>query len=256
MESQYQLDASHSHTHMRATAPKASALARLPCLQHDAGAVGVVEIGNRRVMELAIEACHGHAARARSAAEARGSLQSSQIDVTGLSASVSDGSCDGGRERRETVDDGGKHQKRERQVCELAGQECKEARRLLSIVLGAQAVVHLPAEEVGASGEGQDLPRLVGGARGAIQRVLIVGHQVDGLAQAGVAQALRLLSVGGWQRGGVRHFMMVVAGVNNTHTSRVKGGFKDEPAKLIIQTPQRSGASPTSQTKGKACLTN
>lgn len=200
MESQYQLDASHSHTHMRATAPKASALARLPCLQHDAGAVGVVEIGNRRVMELAIEACHGHAARARSAAEARGSLQSSQIDVTGLSSSVSDGSCDGGRERRETVDDGGKYH-RERQVCEPAEQECKEARRLLSIVLGAQAVVHFPAEEVGASGEGQDLPRLVGGARGAFQCVLIVGHQVDRLAQAGVAQALRLLSVGGGREG-------------------------------------------------------
>mmetsp|Transcript_7734 Transcript_7734/g.13729 ORF Transcript_7734/g.13729 Transcript_7734/m.13729 type:complete len:226 (-) Transcript_7734:266-943(-) len=124
-------------------------------------------------MELSIEACHGHAARARSAAEARGSLQSSQIDVTGLSASVSDGSCDGGREGRE-----------------------------ISIVLGAQAVVHLPAEEVGASGEGQDLPRLVGGARGAIQRVLIVGHQVDGLAQAGVAQALRLLKREGRVQGG------------------------------------------------------
>ena len=86
---------------------------------------------------------------------------------------------------------------RERHVCELAGQECNEARRLLSIVLGAQAVVHLPAEEVGASGEGQDLPRLVSGARVALQRVLVVGHQVDRLAQAGVAQALRLLSVGG-----------------------------------------------------------
>ena len=101
---------------MRATAPKASALAHLPCLQHDAGAVGVVEIGNRGIMELTIEACHGHAARARSAAEARGSLQSSQVDVTGLSASVSNGSCDGGREGRETVDDGGKYHKRATRV--------------------------------------------------------------------------------------------------------------------------------------------